>query len=174
FKAHEFEHLIIGAPNDLANELERDLHSYLKERIAARIDIPPSASDADIIEAALAVEDQVEREMHAQLVAKLKDAVGTGHGVAGLDDVLRAVVERRIDTLVVSEGYETEGWHCENCGNLAVKGRRCGLCENEMTLVADVVEMALEEALRNSSRVKVCVDDADLDVMGRIGATLRF
>ena len=43
-----------------------------------------------------------------------------------------------------------------------------------MTKVDDVVEEAIEEALAQDCRVEVCVGNADLDVLGRIGALLRF
>jgi hypothetical protein len=38
----------------------------------------------------------------------------------------------------------------------------------------DVVEEAVQEALNQSCRLEVCRDNADLDVLGRIGALLRF
>jgi hypothetical protein len=37
-----------------------------------------------------------------------------------------------------------------------------------------VVEEAIEEALRQHCHVEICVDNADLDVLGRIGALLRY
>jgi len=40
--------------------------------------------------------------------------------------------------------------------------------------VEDVVEEALDEALRQSCGVRLCVGSADLDVLGRIGALLRY
>jgi hypothetical protein len=43
-----------------------------------------------------------------------------------------------------------------------------------MDLVDDVVEEAVEEALIQSCRVAVCDGNADLDVLGRIGALLRY
>jgi hypothetical protein len=43
-----------------------------------------------------------------------------------------------------------------------------------MQLVEDVVEQAVEEALANKCRVEVVRESADLDVLGRIGALLRF
>jgi peptide chain release factor subunit 1 len=74
----------------------------------------------------------------------------------------------------VSEGYEAPGWRCRSCGHVARKGRTCPLCEQPMTQVDDVVEEAVEEALAQACRVAVCVGNADLDVLGRIGALLRF
>jgi hypothetical protein len=43
-----------------------------------------------------------------------------------------------------------------------------------MDRVDDVVEEAIESALAQSCRVALCDGSADLDVMGRIGALLRF
>jgi len=40
--------------------------------------------------------------------------------------------------------------------------------------VEDVVEEAVEEALGQSCRVEICVGNADLDVMGGIGALVRY
>jgi hypothetical protein len=43
-----------------------------------------------------------------------------------------------------------------------------------MDQVEDVVEVAMEEALAQACRVSVCRDNADLDVLGRVGALLRY
>jgi len=105
----------------------------------------------------------------------LRDAVGAGNGgTAGLEPVLAALVERRVDTLLVSDGFEAPGWRCGSCGYVAVKGRRCPVCNSNMSEVEDVVEEAVEAALAQSCRVEVCRENADLDVLGRIGAVLRF
>lgn len=175
YKAHPFEHLVIGAPEEIAGVLERDLHSYLRERIRARVSIPVSATEAAVREAALGVEEQIERTMEAALVRRLRDAIGgRTSGVAGLADTLAALVERRVDTLLVSDGFEAPGWRCHACGHVALRGRACPVCGKDMQQVDDVVEEAVEEALAQSCRVEVCVGNADLDVLGRIGALLRF
>jgi hypothetical protein len=38
----------------------------------------------------------------------------------------------------------------------------------------DGVEEAIDEAINQSCRVEICVGNADLDVLGRIGALLRY
>ena len=176
FQEQDYDHLILAAPDEIANELERVLHSYLKGRIAARLNVPVNSPDPVITEAALEVEAGIERAKEAKLVARLRDAVGAGNGgVAGLAPVLAALVERRVDTLLVSDGYEAPGWRCPSCGHLAVRGPACPVCPSaSMTRVDDVVEEAVEEALAQSCKVEVTVANADLDVLGRIGALLRF
>jgi peptide subunit release factor 1 (eRF1) len=92
----------------------------------------------------------------------------------GLPDVLTALVARRVEVLLVSEGYEAPGWRCRACGFVGVRGRGCPVCSAEMDQVDDVVEEAVQEALNQSCRLAMCQGNADLDVLGRIGAILRF
>jgi peptide chain release factor subunit 1 len=185
YKQRPFDHLVLGAPDEMAKELERELHSYLRDRLADRISVPVTAGEAEIRDAALEVERSLERARQAALVGRLRAAVavgngrrqdttGRGGGVAGLEAVLTALFERRVDTLIVSDGFETPGWRCRGCGYLATRGRTCPFCGAEMHLLDDVVEDAIEEALLQSCRVEVVVGNADLDVMGSVGALLRF
>ncbi|MDQ3107676.1 MAG: hypothetical protein M3Q68_07725 [Actinomycetota bacterium] len=175
WKQHPFDHLILSAGPEIAHELEADLHSYLKERIRARINIPAASPESVIVEAVLDVEEQVEREREQSMVDRLRSAAASHRGgVAGLDATLGALSERRVDTLVVSDGYEVEGWSCPGCGVLAVKGPGCPTCGAAMERVDDIVEAAVEQALLQSCHVEMCVGNADLDVAGRIGALLRF
>ncbi len=175
FRAQGFDHLVIGAPEEICGALERELHPYLRERIAARITVAVGASEDDIVQAALAVESDVEREREAASVARLRDALGAGRGgVAGLEAVLGALVARRVDTLIVSDGYEAPGWRCRTCGFIGARGPGCPVCSSTMDRVDDVVEEAVEDAVAQSCRVIVCAGNADLDVLGRIGALLRY
>jgi peptide subunit release factor 1 (eRF1) len=175
FQDRPFDRLVLGAPEDIAAELTAVLHPYLRSRLEARCSIPVTASDDEIRTAAAEVEADVERRKEAEVVDRLRDAVGAGRrGVAGLTATLAALGERRVDMLLVSAGYVTEGWRCGSCGALAAVGPRCPVCSSAMDEADDVVEEAIQEALTQSCRVEVCEDNADLDVMGRIGALLRY
>ncbi len=170
-----FDHLVLCGPDDVTAEVERDLHAYLRERLAARVHLPVQASDDEIRQAVEDVEAGVERARDVVIVARLRQAVGVGAGgAAGLQAVLEALLARRVDTLIVSEGYEAPGWRCPACAWVGTLGRQCPLCAAGMEAVDDVVEEAVEEALAQACRVAVCRDNADLDVMGRIGALLRY
>ena len=175
FQEQGFEHLSLGGPDATIGELEGLLHPYLRDRLCARIPVAPGASVDEIRRAAMVVETQQEREAEAAIVNRLRDAVGSGtRGVAGLDAVLAALAEHRVEVLLVSDGYQAPGWSCGACGVLAAVGRRCKVCDHEMDELPDVVEDAVEHAMAQSCKVEVCIDNADLDVLGRIGALLRF
>jgi len=143
------DHVILGGPHEVVAELEGLFHTWIRERVADRLAIPATAGPEEVRQAALCVEAALARRSEAALVERLRDAVGTSGGVAGLEPTLAALVERRVDLLLVSDGYETEGWRCRSCRYLGPRGRRCPVCANAMDL-------------------------ADLDVLGRIGALLRF
>ncbi len=169
------DHLILGGPAQVVSELEGLLHPNLKERVAARVSVMVTASPEEVRQAALEVETEVERREEQALVERLRNGVGAGNGgVAGLSGTLKAIVERRVETLLVADGYEAPGWRCPSCQFLASRGRECPVCATAMETVDDVVEQAMEEALVNKCRVQIVRENGELDDMGRIGALLRF
>jgi peptide chain release factor subunit 1 len=176
FRSSGFERLTIGAPDTIAHYLETHLHPYLRDRLCGRINLSVTASLDDIRNAALDLETEADRRLEAETVGRLRDAVGAGQrGCAGLEPVLRALHERRVERLLVSAGYVEPGWHCEGCGALATVGRTCPVCHApDMVHLEDVVEEAVEHALTQRVRVDICVANADLDVLGQAGALLRY
>jgi peptide subunit release factor 1 (eRF1) len=175
WQEQRYEHLVLAVPEELRGDLERVLHSYLQRRVAATMNLPITAPEGEVHRAVVEVEEQIERDRKADLVHQLRAAHAAGNaGLAGLDDVLPALSDHRVGTLLVSLGYEVAGWRCEVCRHLAAKGPTCAACGNRMAKVDDVVEEAIEDALGQRCRVEVCDGNADLDVLGRIGALLRF
>jgi peptide subunit release factor 1 (eRF1) len=175
WQAHGFQHLTIGAPDAIASDLEAALHPYLRERLCGRIHTMVGASHAEVRAAAEAVEATVERSREAELVARLREAAATGRrGVVGLAPTLAALNEHRVERLVVSKGFTQDGWRCPETGALAIVGPTNSANGVAMERVDDVVEDAIEEALNQGVPVTFCVGNADLDVLGRIGAVLRY
>ena len=174
YQSTGFDHLVLATAEGLRSELEEDLHPYLAERLRGHLDLPPAASEPDLRRAALDAERDIEAAREAALVEELRAAVnGDGRGVAGIGPVVDALAERRVDRLLVSDGYAVEGWRCDSCDRLATVGRECR-CGAEMVAVPDLVEEAVEAALGQSCRVIVCDGNADLDVLGQVGALLRY
>lgn len=174
FQADGFEHLVLGSPEEMVGDLERELHSWLRDRVVAHRPIPLTARDDEVRRMVQEVEAKLRRSRQSALVSELREGLAIGQGVAGLAPVLAAVVERRVATLVVSAGFDTPGWRCPGCDHLATVGRRCPVCPSEMDQVDNVVEEAIELTLARGGRVVACPDNADLDVLGRVGALLRY
>jgi peptide chain release factor subunit 1 len=175
FQGPGFEHLTLGGPDPVVRSLETSLHPYLQRRLCGRIAVGVPAGMGEIREAVLDVEREVERQREAEAVARLRQAVASGQrATVGLATVLAAVGEHRVDRLLVSAGYAEAGWSCRGCGHLGLVGRICPICGDGLVPVDDIVEQAVERALAQSCQVEICVDNPDLDVLGRIGALLRY
>lgn len=175
FQERPYEHLVIGASDAVASDLEAALHPYLRERLGGRIHVTIDASASTVQEAAEAVEVELEKARDAAIVERLREAAATGRkGVAGLADTLEALNEHRVEHLVVSKGFAKEGWRCSATESLHAVGPNHPTTGAPMTRVPDVVEDAVEVALATKVPVTICVADADLDVLGRIGALLRY
>jgi len=172
---HPFDRLLIGGPADAVSEIEKLLHPYLRERLVDRVQIAANAPVDQVRTAAHHVEERIERRNEAALVSQLRDEVGRkGRGTAGLGATLKALNDKRVERLFVSSGITAEGWHCDGCGTLAVIGRRCPACGDDMQHCEDILEEAVEVALAHHCKVAVCINNADLDVMGGVGALLRY
>lgn len=175
WQARRFQHLAVGAPDAIASELEADLHPYLKERLRGRLHVSVTASHSEVLEAVEHLEAEVERAREAALVERLREAAATGRkGVAGLAGTLAALNERRVERLLVSWGFSQEGWRCPDTDELAAVGPDHPVRGTRMERTDNVVEDAVEQALAQGVPVEVCVGNADLDVLGGIGALLRY
>jgi hypothetical protein len=167
-----FDHLLVGAPEETVHELEEKLHPYLRERIAGRVELDVENASLDEVRRCAAEkirEQAVRREREA--LDRLAEGVGRGgRGKAGLADVLWALNEQRVDTLLVKPGFTAPGARDLDTGVLYAEPPEDARTEP----CADVVELAIEKAIEQSAAVIVVRHHDDLGPLGGIGAVLRF
>jgi peptide chain release factor subunit 1 len=174
YKQRGFDRLLVGAPDELVGELEQKLHPYLRERIAGRLHLDvENSSIEDVRGAAKAAIGDWRRRCEREALDRLTEGVGRGgRGAAGLAAVLQALNEQRVDTLLVGDGYRSEGGRDPDTGMLYAGDH--GPDGQELERVANIVEPAIEKAIEQSARViKVRYHD-DLGPLGGIGAVLRY
>jgi peptide subunit release factor 1 (eRF1) len=95
--------------------------------------------------------------------------------VAGLDDVLGALNERRVETLLIEERFQMPGTVCPQCGSLFAENMTaCPADETPTERRDNVVEAAVELAVSQSAGVVVARHHDDLEELGGVGAVLRF
>ena len=174
YKRRGFDRLLIGAPDELVNELKAKLHPYLRERIVGRLHLDVENTSLDDVKGAAgkATEDWTRRCERGAL-DRLTEAVGRGErGAAGLSGVLQTLNEQRVEILLVADGFRSAGGRDTDTGMLFAgdhgpDGQELERCEN-------IVEPAIEKAIEQSAKViKVRYHD-DLGPLGGIGAVLRY
>src|SRR3954454_2565000 len=139
FEREPFERLVVGGTNEVAADFEGKLHPYLAERLSGRIDVDVETANADdVLGKASPLLDQLEDEREREALERLGDPA---HGVQGLLDVLEALNERRVETLLIARGYEVAGTLCPRCGWLGPEGpRHCPADGTDLIPRDDVVE----------------------------------
>jgi peptide subunit release factor 1 (eRF1) len=174
FKRGQVRRLIIGTPEEMRGEVEKGLHSYLRDRIAGWIDIDVHSNAAAVAEEAAEVIEREERQREREWLDRLKSELGrNAHGVSGLADTLGALNEQRVEALLLSDGFRAEGWATEASDFLAAEPGVSPTGE-ELRKRDDVIESALERALEQSAEIVVVRHHPDLDALGKIGAVLRY
>jgi peptide subunit release factor 1 (eRF1) len=169
--------VIVGGPQETVTDFEATLHPYLRERLAGRIEIDvENSSPEDVRRATAARVEAARAERDDKALARLAEGFGTnGRAASGLADVLAAVHEQRVETLLVDHGFRAPGVVCPQCGWLG--GEEFSECQADGTPVErreDIVEAAIERATTQNADVHVLRDRPELASHGHVAAILRF
>jgi peptide subunit release factor 1 (eRF1) len=171
------EGVLVGGPQETITDFEGTLHPYLRERLAGRIDIDvENTSPEDVRRTAGERIAAVAREREDKALGRLAELFGSnGRAASGLADVLTAVHEQRVEVLLVDRGYTAPGVCCPQCGFLGGEGlAECPADGTPVERREDVVEAAIERAIKQSANVHVLRDRPELASHGHIAAILRF
>src|SRR4051812_5034173 len=180
FKRRPFDHLLLGGPQETLTDFESKLHAYLQERLAGRVDVDVENTSADEVQRAAAVKiEEHERGRERSALDRLSEGLSKGtRAAAGLDDVLEALNERRVETLMLEPSYQTAGCTCPQCGWVGpMDGGSCPADGTPVECRDSVVESAVELAMVQNADVLVLRDEdhqRELQSHGQIAAVLRF
>jgi peptide subunit release factor 1 (eRF1) len=170
--------LLIGGPSETASHFEALLHADVSRCVCGRFDVDVWNSGADdVLRAARPQLDELVARRDEGLFARVEEGLGKqGRAAAGLEPVLAAVHERRVDTLLVQEGFAAAGSRCPQCGWLGVSaGAQCPADGTRTAPVENVVEEAVAATFAQDARVRFLpLDDPRLEQRGSIAAVLRF
>ncbi|MGH7499702.1 MAG: hypothetical protein ACREL3_12725 [Gemmatimonadales bacterium] len=166
--------LILAAIGTEAGAVEPFLHNYLADRLlgTARLN-PKEATPALVHAATLAIREQWERASERMLVQEMLEGEGAGWAVNGLDETLNALARGQVRVLLVNADAAEPGYRCGDSGRLARTERECR-GEGQPVPVLDIVDDAIEEALRQRVVVNVIYEDEARASVRGLAALLRF
>jgi peptide subunit release factor 1 (eRF1) len=166
--------IVLAGPGPEAAAVEPFLHSYLVERVlgTARLN-PKEATPARVHDATLAVREAWERDSERALVRGMQEALGSGWSVNGMTPTLRALSRGQVRALLVHADAGQPGYRCADTGRLALT-ERDGRGEGDAIPVLDVVDDAIEDALRQGVDVNVVYEPEARDAIEGLAGLLRF
>ena len=175
WKASKFDKLVIGGfVEEGLREIERHLHSYLRERLVGYIEINPAeAKPHEVREKVLTLLWEKDREEEKLLLKELEELTGKKLAVNGTTKVLEMLAMGNIRTLLVPEDFEKRGYLCPQ-SHLVFLKPECPLEGEEPIEVEDIVDEVIEEALEQRATVEVIVDKEAQKKVDGLAGFLRF
>jgi peptide subunit release factor 1 (eRF1) len=166
--------IVLAGPGPEAGAVKPFLHTYLTERLigTARLN-PKDVTLSAVHDATLAVREAYERASERALVHEMLEGLGTGWGVNGLTPTLRALSRGQVRSLLVDADASQPGFRCGDSGRLALTERECR-GEGEPIPILDLVDDAIEEALRQGVDVNVVYEPQARVAIDGLGGLLRF
>jgi peptide chain release factor subunit 1 len=152
FKRRPFQRLILGGPREVVADFESKLHGYLSERLAGRIEVDVDTATPDqVLRKARPLLEELEEERESAALERLGEG---GRAALGLDEVLQALNERRVECLLLDERFTAPGTGCPECGWLGPDGERtCPVDGRELEQLDDLTETAIELTLQQSAEI---------------------
>jgi peptide chain release factor subunit 1 len=105
-----FRRLLIAGPEEIVPRAIDRLHPSVRRLIAGRFEVDvQDATEEQVLERSRPLMEDAERRNERELLDELAQRLGsTGRAVAGLDATFAALVDRRVDTLLIGTGT---GWN---------------------------------------------------------------
>jgi hypothetical protein len=175
---HGVGRIILAGSPEITAELRAVLPKRLQSRVIGAVEIATSATIEDVRSAAAPLAEKFEHDAEEKLVQDLvTSAAKSTRVVIGLAHTLFALNQRRVWLLAYAEGFHSPGYECSGCAALfSVETVSCSYCGSAVRSIEDVVERAVDHAVRRGARVEVVrSEEAESSLLnaGGIGAFLR-
>lgn len=172
---HAPRFLVLGGNMSVVKEVRAHLPQPWAERVVGTITGDVDVSDLVLRDRALKVVEEVEAQREAELAdAAITAAAKNSHGTTRIDRVLTAAHAGQVQTLLVAEGYKSDGFRCHQCGNVTMApGAQCAFCGGAFDQIPDAVEAAISKVIEQGGRVDIVRGHAALNEVG-VAALLRY
>lgn len=175
FAAHRCTQVLVGGADDVVKEFIAALPAPWPERVTGTFAAAIDVADNDLRDMTYSLLADVARRREHELADAVITAAAKGsNGVARLDDTLSAAHNGRIQTLLVSEGYDAAGYRCATCGYLTAQHlETCPFCGGKFAHIPNAVEAMIEQVITQNGQVKMIANHAGLKEAG-VAALLRY
>ena len=172
-RAHAFDGIVIGGVGVDASALLPHLGAQLGSPVLGVLRLAPrKVSAAEVRERALGLLAEAAQRASAAAVEELIALRGSGLATESLEPTLRALARGQVRTLIVDGDAAVPGYRWSATGRLA-ESAAAARGEGEAVPLADLLDDAIEDALRQRARVAV-VRGAEARRFDRLAAILRF
>jgi rubrerythrin len=172
---HTPRYVVLGGNAEVVHEVRAYLPAPWADRVVGSIAGDVNDADLTLRDRALKVVEEAEHKREFGLAdAAITAAAKNSHGAARIDRVLTAAHAGQIQTLLVAEGYTSDGYRCRQCGYVTIaSAEQCLFCGGAFEEIPDAVEAAISKVLEQGGRVDIVHGHAALNEVG-VAALLRY
>jgi peptide subunit release factor 1 (eRF1) len=166
--------LILASQGNESEALRMFLHPYVASKVLGTARMARRKGTLQSVHATgLEVREAFERRLERHLVAEMLLGQGSGWSVNGIGATLDALAKGQVRTLLVRADASVPGFRCAATGRLSLNARDCRTLGDAIP-VPDVLDDAIEEALRQRVDLDVVFEPDAAETINGIAALLRF
>ncbi len=169
--------LILGGSPEAISMVKTMLPKELLNKVIGTVRVEMFAKPDEVLKRVEPLMREFEKKKEQEEIETLiETALKGGPAVLGLDDVLKALEDRRVMKLFILKDFENGGYHCKGCGFLTgQKIEACPYCSGKMEFVEHIMGLAGEKAIEQGALVEVLSEPSEkLKRYGSVGAFLRY
>lgn len=172
---HPVDHLLLCGPTPERERLERALPDHHRSLVAGYISERVAAPLDEIHASVATMAQEVEQRDEEAVLGELVTAFGTGSAILGLKAVLSALSQGRVERMLISSGYMSQpGAVCPSCQALWPAQPACDVCGAATEPVDDIVQLAVERAIRTGAQCRFVHADKVASAADGIAAITRY
>lgn len=175
FEKRPIRRLFLGGTSENTGQFKDLLSKKMQSCLAGTFNVAMTANEHEVRELTIALMAEANSEREKKLVEQMVGLHASGGtAVIGLDDTLQAASDKRIQTLIISDGYRAPGYMDGKSGFIVANIARSPMNEQELIEVDDVVDLAVSSTISQGGHIEIINDNPGLEQAGRIGAILRY
>lgn len=169
--------LVIAGPGKEKKLLVDALPKHLAGMVIGMLDVSIEIPHHNLLARGEEIATAHEREGETQAIEELRKAIYKDEMAAiGVNEVRDALLQGRVETLLVLKDLSIPGWICEGCKGIhmgAAPNGTCPDCDGPVS-GADIVNELAELVERTDARIEIVSASPFLESIGGLGATLRY
>ncbi len=174
-KQHPFDWLFISCEDNHSGDFEAHLHSYLRDKVKARLHSHATDPTAKVLQEVLEIESRLKKSEEEESVQKLITELERGGlATSGLRDTIHRLNQFEVQSLIVTHNFSRPGRICPTHKFLYLDELKCPIDDKKTDVVLDIVDEAIETVLKRGGTVKQIDPPSKLDRYGEIGAFLKY
>jgi len=175
FEEKHIRRILISGTEDNIALLRSYLPKSWQSIIVGTFSASMIAPHNEILSKAMEIGAKAEQNREIQLVERLITQTAKRNlAIVGLESVLSAVSESRVQTLVIHHDFHVSGYRCPDCKVITSHPEvKCDHCAEPAEEVQDIVALAISLTLESGGEIEV-VNNNQLFNAGQIGAFLRY